>query len=82
MKKAFLFVAVVSAFSFASCKKDHTCTCTTTDSNTGAVSTQKITYFKSKKSDARLFCSGESKQTVSTSGSVSVTGDKTDCKLK
>jgi len=80
MKKVFLFVAVVSAFSFASCKKDRVCTCTTTDSTTGAVTESKTTLYKVKKGDAMERCIGE--QTVTTSGAVSFTGDKTTCKLK
>lgn len=34
MKKVFLAIAVVSAFSFASCKKAKTCSCTTTHTST------------------------------------------------
>jgi hypothetical protein len=34
MKKIFVFAAVISAFSFASCKKDHSCSCTYTSSTT------------------------------------------------
>jgi hypothetical protein len=52
MKKGLLFVAVVSAFSFASCKKDHTCTCV---SNPGG-GTTTVTYTASKKGDARAAC--------------------------
>jgi len=37
MKKLILSAAVLSAFSFASCKKDHTCTCTTTSTSTTTV---------------------------------------------
>ena len=50
MKKIFLFVAVVSAFSFASCKKDRVCTCTE-DGYTSVV-----TYTKARKGDARSQC--------------------------
>ena len=35
MKKVLLFVAVVTAASFASCKKDRVCTCTSTSTFTG-----------------------------------------------
>lgn len=41
MKKGLLFVAVVAA-SLASCKKDHTCTCSTTADGT-AVGTPSVT---------------------------------------
>jgi hypothetical protein len=55
MKKIILFVAVVSAISFASCKKDRTCTCTTTTS-AGGSSTSVVKYDKAKKGDARSQC--------------------------
>lgn len=55
MKKVLLFIAVVSAASFASCKKDRTCTCTTT--STGYSGTPVVTtYVKSTKSAARANC--------------------------
>ena len=61
MKKVLLFVAVVSAFSFASCKKDHTCTCIYTSTEPGFVSTTDITtYTKAKKGDARAACTSYS----------------------
>jgi len=52
MKKVVLFVAVISAFSFASCKKDRVCTCVT---NPGG-STSVVTYTASKKGDAAAAC--------------------------
>ncbi len=52
MKKVLLFVAVATAASFASCKKDHTCSCTTTGSTTADVTT----YPKSTKAAARANC--------------------------
>ena len=60
MKKVLLFVAVVSAASFASCKKDRVCTCTSTFTPAGGgsatTSTQVTTYTKAKKGDARSHC--------------------------
>jgi hypothetical protein len=57
MKKTVLFIAVLSAFSLASCKKDHTCTCVTTSTIPGSISTTDVkTYTKSKKEDARAAC--------------------------
>ncbi|MES2285589.1 MAG: hypothetical protein V4547_07865 [Bacteroidota bacterium] len=57
MKKVLLFVAVVSAFSFASCKKDRTCTCVTTSTVPGSTaSTDVRTYTEAKKADARAAC--------------------------
>ena len=51
MKKVFLFVAVVSAFSFASCKKDRVCTCV----DQGG-STHSVTYTQSTKGNAAAAC--------------------------
>ncbi len=57
MKKVLLFVAVVTAISFASCKKDHVCTCTqTSNAPGGGSSTYVVTYTKAKKGDARAAC--------------------------
>ncbi|MES2139227.1 MAG: hypothetical protein V4511_05935 [Bacteroidota bacterium] len=61
MKKVLLFVAVVSAFSFASCKKDRTCTCTDTNTIPGSSATTSVkTYTDAKKGDARAACSSYS----------------------
>lgn len=55
MKKVLLFTAVLAGMSFASCKKDHTCTCTTTAN--GVAGTPSVTTFtKSTKSSARANC--------------------------
>ncbi len=59
MKKVLLFVAVVTAASFASCKKDRVCTCTYTSTSTGGGSTSwtdVTTYTGAKKGDARAAC--------------------------
>ncbi len=74
MKKVLLFVAVVSAASFASCKKDRVCSCTTT--YPGYIGTPEVTtYVKSKKAAARANCLSY----TTTSGSVVST---TTCTLK
>lgn len=52
MKKVLLFVAIATAASFASCKKDHTCSCTTTGSTTADVTT----YPSSTKKAAQSHC--------------------------
>ncbi len=52
MKKGLLFVAVISAFSFASCKKDRVCTCISAPGGT----TTTVTYTASKKGDAAAAC--------------------------
>ena len=55
MKKVLLFVAVIAAASFGSCKKDRTCTCTTT--YPGVTGTPQVTtYTKSTKAQARANC--------------------------
>jgi hypothetical protein len=54
MKKV-LFIAVVAVASLASCKKDHTCTCTVTAP--GYTGTPNVTtYTKTSKSAARAHC--------------------------
>lgn len=77
MKKV-LFIAVIAGASLASCKKDRTCTCTTTSS--GGTVTDVTVYHEARKKDARLFCIGS--QSTVTSGGVSSTGDDTKCELK
>ena len=79
MKKITLLAVAFVAISFASCKKDRVCTCTTTKS--WGTETNVTTYYKAKKKDVRASCIGN--QTVSTSspGGTS-TGDKTTCELK
>ena len=61
MKKVILFIAVISAFSFASCKKDHVCTCTYTYTSGGftTTSTDVTTYTDSKKNQALSHCLNE-----------------------
>lgn len=79
MKKITLLAAVFVAITFASCKKDRVCTCTTTKS--WGTETDVTTYYKAKKGDVREKCIGS--QTVSTdSPGGTSTGDKTTCELK
>jgi hypothetical protein len=56
MKKIFLFVAVVSAFSLASCKKDRTCTCVSSNSDGSPGDTYIVTIKDAKKSDSKKAC--------------------------
>ncbi len=56
MKKIILFVAVVSAISFASCKKDRTCTCSSTTNGVSDGPATVTVYTKAKKGDARSQC--------------------------
>jgi hypothetical protein len=80
MKKITLLAVAFVAITFASCKKDRVCTCTTVPTS-GTTSVSETTYFKAKKSDARLLCQQNSSQTNMTSP-VSNTGSKTTCDLK
>lgn len=54
MKKITLLAAVIIAASFASCKKEYTCECTTTIN--GATYTASGTSGKMKKKDAKTWC--------------------------
>jgi hypothetical protein len=72
MKKVLLFVAVV-AFA-TSCKKNYTCTCTT--SVTGLASTTASSTAKMKKKDAETWCS-----TGNSSSSIGGTTYATSCVL-
>ena len=94
MKKIVLFVAVISAFSFASCKKDHTCTCTSsgvttsTDPNyvaptTNYTQTDVVVAKASKKGDAKKACIGSTQSNVQTYGTYTYTTVTTKtCDLK
>ena len=56
MKKV-LFIAIVAVASLASCKKDHTCTCTDTSTQPGYTGgTQVFTIVDAKKGDAKKKC--------------------------
>jgi len=66
MKKVILFASVAAlALSFASCKKDYTCTCTAT---AGGISSSASTTLNATKKDAKDACESGS----STQGSVTV----------
>ena len=80
MKKALLFVAIVSFTFLVACKKDRVCTCTVTPV-TGSVYTYTVTYFGSHKKDARILCAGEATE-VDLTSPTSSKGDKTTCELK
>lgn len=66
MKKVLLFVAVIAAFSFASCKKDHVCTCTNSVNGVASSTPDVITYTKSTKAAARANCLSGSQTSGST----------------
>jgi hypothetical protein len=58
MKKVILFAAVATAFSFASCKKEHDCRCTytTTFGGVSTTSTSTETYKDVTKKNAKTLC--------------------------
>lgn len=56
MKKVALFAAVVFAVGLTSCKKDHTCECTTTDSSNTISDVTVSTTINDTKSNAEDAC--------------------------
>jgi hypothetical protein len=78
--KKMTMIAAIAALAFASCKKDRTCTCTTTPTS-GTVSTYKVTYYDAAKKDARSLCTSHATQTDNLTP-VATTGSKTTCELK
>lgn len=83
MKKTLLIIAVVS-MAMASCKKDRTCECSDTYTDTsGQTTTQTgivITMKKVSKSDAKSEC--QKTTTVDVDNNGKTTTDVMDCKLK
>lgn len=83
MKKITLLAVAVVAISFASCKKDRTCSCTTTNTPpVGAATTwsEDVTVKKAKKKDA---LNGECKSyTSQTTAPISGTKTEVTCTLK
>ncbi len=74
MKKVILFVAVTTAFSFASCKKEHDCKCSSTTSfagSTTAAAVTTVTYKDVTKKNAKTLCVSSTK--TDASGSVTTT---------
>ena len=80
MKKITLLAAVVIAVSFASCRKDKTCTCTSVTSGTG-YSYTSVTVIKAKstKKDATAWCSGAQSATSTTNGVANTGGSAETC---
>ena len=81
MKKFTILAIAALAISFASCKKDRTCTCTTTYASGGGTHTEVTVYKKAKKHDVRGMCVGESGTDTYSPGSSS-TKDTKVCDLK
>lgn len=85
MKNKIVYLAsfAIIAISFASCKKDRTCECTSTytstNGNTTDVSTSSTVIKKIKKSEAKKLCQKQT-FTNTSNGNTNVSTD--DCKLK
>lgn len=56
MKKTVIIAVATLALSFASCKKDRTCTCTYSNAGSSNTDTQITTYSKVTKKAARVNC--------------------------
>jgi len=74
MKKITLLTVVLAAMSFASCKKDYTCECTTTAA--GITSTASVTINDTKK-NAKSACDAKA-----SSASVGGVSASTTCAIK
>lgn len=80
MKKTILSIAILS-LAFASCRKDRTCSCTTTSDEPGYTSYSYVEmYGNSKKKDALNACQSYSRKET-TAGALPYTYTKT-CELK
>lgn len=80
MKKLTILSVAFLALSLASCKKDHTCTCTTSSTAPGSTSsTSEYTIVKAKKGDAKKKCVKTTNDNVTFAGTYTTTRD---CKLK
>ena len=76
MKKIFLGLTVISAFTLVSCKKDRVCSCTQTSTAPNSTSQViDVTLEKARKSDAKKLCV----KTTHDSNGYTTTSD---CKLK
>ena len=57
MKKITILAIALIAISFASCKKDRTCSCSVTDNSPGATTSEyKVVYHKITKKNAKSAC--------------------------
>lgn len=80
MKKIFLLATVATAFAFASCKKDHVCSCTNTSTVPGSTSTtSEVTIVDAKKGDAKKRCVKTTRDFTAGGNTYTSTSD---CKLK
>ena len=75
MKKITLLAVAALAISFASCRKDHTCTCTETITS-GSTTDTFVTTSKAKstKKDGKAWCEDAPKTATETYNGTAVTG--------
>lgn len=82
MKKV-LLVAAVAGLAFASCRKERTCTCTTTSDAPGFVSsTHVMTVDDMKKSDAKKWCQTYTSKATAPVASTLANDSGEKCELK
>lgn len=78
MKK--IFIALLTVGALASCKKDYVCTCTTTTTSGGTVSTDENTYnlnqVTKKYVESSEECASYDRQYTSSSGDISTTKEE------
>ncbi len=82
MKKITLLAIAFVAITFASCKKDRECVCTSTTAGVSVVSTTKV---KSGKKDAESWCAtanGDKTTTTVNGVAVANTASGTTCEIK
>ena len=56
MKKLLILAGALAMIAFVSCKKEYTCTCTTTYADSGMDPVVTTFTFEAKKSDAKAAC--------------------------
>ena len=83
MKKIILLSVAVAAFSLSSCRKDRTCTCTTTDISSGTTdvssTVQLVGHATSREAKKESNCYS-TQSTITESGNT--TSETRDCTLK
>ena len=84
MKKV-LLIAAVASFAMVSCKKERTCTCTTTYTSTSGVVTtypaSTTTYKKVKGGHAKDMCISTTSEDINLTPNASTSKSDTKCEL-
>lgn len=79
MKKITLLAVAALAISFASCKKDYKCVCTST---TSGITIETTTTAKSTKKSATAWCDAAPKATTTVGGTAVTGGTAPSCSIK